>query len=54
MPQLNPNPWFMVLVFSWAIFLSIIPNKISNHLTPNDLVPANAEKHETKPWDWPW
>nr|YP_009160720.1 ATP synthase F0 subunit 8 [Tanakia tanago]BAS04768.1 ATPase subunit 8 [Tanakia tanago]BCB28873.1 ATP synthase F0 subunit 8 [Tanakia tanago] len=54
MPQLNPNPWFAILVFSWVIFLTIIPAKILNHVTPNELTLVSAEKHKTEPWDWPW
>nr|QKX65203.1 ATP synthase F0 subunit 8 [Pseudogobio guilinensis] len=54
MPQLNPNPWFAILVFSWIIFLMIIPTKILNHTTPNEPAPMGEEKHKTEPWDWPW
>nr|YP_009108087.1 ATP synthase F0 subunit 8 [Platysmacheilus nudiventris]YP_009228221.1 ATP synthase F0 subunit 8 [Gobiobotia filifer]AIU45429.1 ATP synthase F0 subunit 8 [Platysmacheilus nudiventris]AKG64586.1 ATP synthase F0 subunit 8 [Gobiobotia filifer]WAW79773.1 ATP synthase F0 subunit 8 [Gobiobotia filifer]WBR66311.1 ATP synthase F0 subunit 8 [Platysmacheilus nudiventris]WCI18477.1 ATP synthase F0 subunit 8 [Gobiobotia filifer] len=54
MPQLNPNPWFAILVFSWIIFLTIIPAKILNHTTPNEPAPMSEEKHKTEPWDWPW
>nr|YP_009311961.1 ATP synthase F0 subunit 8 [Yasuhikotakia morleti]BAV71215.1 ATPase subunit 8 [Yasuhikotakia morleti] len=54
MPQLNPDPWFAILVFSWSVFLLIIPAKISNHITPNEPTPKSAKKHKTKPWDWPW
>nr|QOL11707.1 ATP synthase F0 subunit 8 [Rhodeus ocellatus]QOQ84840.1 ATP synthase F0 subunit 8 [Acheilognathus chankaensis]BBC54785.1 ATPase subunit-8 [Acheilognathus chankaensis] len=54
MPQLNPNPWFAILVFSWLIFLTIIPTKILSHVTPNELTPVSAEEHKTEPWDWPW
>nr|WBR66337.1 ATP synthase F0 subunit 8 [Microphysogobio nikolskii] len=54
MPQLNPNPWFAILVFSWIIFLTIIPNKILNHTTPNEPATMSEEKHKNEPWDWPW
>nr|YP_913254.1 ATP synthase F0 subunit 8 [Rhodeus ocellatus kurumeus]BAF41315.1 ATPase subunit 8 [Rhodeus ocellatus kurumeus] len=54
MPQLNPSPWFAILVFLWLIFLTIIPTKILSHVTPNELTPVNAEEHKTEPWDWPW
>nr|YP_009092260.1 ATP synthase F0 subunit 8 [Nipponocypris koreanus]AHX80520.1 ATP synthase F0 subunit 8 [Nipponocypris koreanus]ALI15684.1 ATP synthase F0 subunit 8 [Squalidus gracilis majimae] len=54
MPQLNPNPWFAILVFSWIIFLTIIPTKILNHTAPNEPTPMSEEKHKTEPWDWPW
>nr|YP_009348687.1 ATPase subunit 8 [Opsopoeodus emiliae]BAW88136.1 ATPase subunit 8 [Opsopoeodus emiliae] len=54
MPQLNPNPWFAILVFSWLIFLTIIPLKVLNHLTPNEPVLMNEDKHSTDSWNWPW
>nr|YP_009332438.1 ATP synthase F0 subunit 8 [Sinocyclocheilus ronganensis]API68239.1 ATP synthase subunit 8 [Sinocyclocheilus ronganensis] len=54
MPQLNPGPWFAILVFSWLLFLVIIPTKILSHISPNKPAPVNAEKHKTGPWHWPW
>nr|ATI25174.1 ATP synthase F0 subunit 8 [Sinogastromyzon tonkinensis] len=54
MPQLNPAPWFAILVFSWVIFLTIIPTKVMSHTSPNEPAPLNAEAHKTEPWDWPW
>nr|AKZ29856.1 ATP synthase F0 subunit 8 [Acrossocheilus yunnanensis] len=53
MPQLNPGPWFMILVFSWLIFLTIIPTKILNHTSPNEPTPV-SEIIKTEYWDWPW
>nr|YP_009348635.1 ATPase subunit 8 [Dionda episcopa]BAW88032.1 ATPase subunit 8 [Dionda episcopa] len=54
MPQLNPNPWFAILVFSWLIFLTIIPTKVLGHLTPNEPTTMDEEKHKTDSWSWPW
>nr|YP_009348596.1 ATPase subunit 8 [Saurogobio immaculatus]BAW87993.1 ATPase subunit 8 [Saurogobio immaculatus] len=54
MPQLDPNPWFTILVFSWIIFLTIIPTKILNHTPPNEPTPMSEEKHKTESWNWPW
>nr|BAV71358.1 ATPase subunit 8 [Rohtee ogilbii] len=54
MPQLNPGPWFAILVFAWLVFLTVIPTKILNHTSPNEPIPVNAEKHKTGSWDWPW
>nr|YP_009348895.1 ATPase subunit 8 [Pogonichthys macrolepidotus]BAW88370.1 ATPase subunit 8 [Pogonichthys macrolepidotus] len=54
MPQLNPNPWFAILVFSWIIFLTIIPTKVLSHTTPNEPTPMSKEKHKAESWDWPW
>nr|YP_009311220.1 ATP synthase F0 subunit 8 [Psilorhynchus pseudecheneis]BAV69941.1 ATPase subunit 8 [Psilorhynchus pseudecheneis] len=54
MPQLNPGPWFAILVFSWLVFLTIIPTKILNHTSTNEPSSMSAEKHKTESWDWPW
>nr|YP_008854983.1 ATP synthase F0 subunit 8 [Osteochilus schlegelii]BAO08953.1 ATPase subunit 8 [Osteochilus schlegelii] len=54
MPQLDPNPWFAILMFSWFTFLIIIPNKILNYTSPNEPALVSAEKHKTGSWDWTW
>nr|BAU45810.1 ATPase subunit 8 [Acanthocobitis sp. CBM-ZF-12678] len=54
MPQLNPAPWFAILVFSWLVFLTIIPTKVMNHISPNDPAILDSKKHKTESWDWPW
>nr|YP_009178168.1 ATP synthase F0 subunit 8 [Meda fulgida]AJW75459.1 ATP synthase F0 subunit 8 [Meda fulgida] len=54
MPQLNPSPWFAILVFTWIIFLTIVPTKVLNHLTPNGLVLVEEEEYKNKYWNWPW
>nr|YP_004465284.1 ATP synthase F0 subunit 8 [Microdevario nanus]BAK23073.1 ATPase subunit 8 [Microdevario nanus] len=54
MPQLNPNPWFAILVFSWIIFLTVIPTKIMNHIQLNDPILIDAKEHKKDSWNWPW
>nr|WET58804.1 ATP synthase F0 subunit 8 [Triplophysa sp. 1 TL-2023] len=54
MPQLNPAPWFAILLFSWLVFLTIIPTKVMSHTSPNEPTTLDSEKHKTEPWDWPW
>nr|YP_010892714.1 ATP synthase F0 subunit 8 [Craterocephalus fluviatilis]ADX31742.1 ATPase subunit 8 [Craterocephalus fluviatilis]ADX31745.1 ATPase subunit 8 [Craterocephalus fluviatilis]ADX31748.1 ATPase subunit 8 [Craterocephalus fluviatilis]ADX31751.1 ATPase subunit 8 [Craterocephalus fluviatilis]ADX31754.1 ATPase subunit 8 [Craterocephalus fluviatilis] len=54
MPQLNPSPWFALLVFTWLIFLIIIPPKVLAHISPNEPTIHSAEKPKTQPWNWPW
>nr|YP_009349103.1 ATPase subunit 8 [Acanthocobitis botia]BAW88786.1 ATPase subunit 8 [Acanthocobitis botia] len=54
MPQLNPAPWFAILVFAWLVFLTIIPTKVMNHISPNEPTLLDSEKHKTESWDWPW
>nr|WUG45899.1 ATP synthase F0 subunit 8 [Neoniphon argenteus] len=54
MPQLNPAPWFLILVFSWFIFLTLIPPKVLAHTFPNEPSAQSAEMPKTKAWNWPW
>nr|AAK08569.1 ATPase subunit 8 [Crypturellus tataupa] len=54
MPQLNPYPWFMIMISSWLIFLLIMQPKFSSTYLPNP--PSNKVKPVKKftPWLWPW
>nr|WNH22379.1 ATP synthase F0 subunit 8 [Enchelyopus cimbrius] len=54
MPQLNPAPWFMILMFTWVIFLTIIPSKVMEHTFPNEPSPQSTAAPKTTPWNWPW
>ncbi|YP_003434313.1 ATP synthase F0 subunit 8 (mitochondrion) [Cheilinus undulatus] len=54
MPQLNPTPWFAILIFTWLVFLTIIPPKVSTHTFPNEPTSRSTEKPQTEPWNWPW
>nr|BAK42333.1 ATPase subunit 8 [Cetopsidium sp. NM-2010] len=54
MPQLNPAPWFAILVFSWLIFLTVIPHKILNHTFNNEILASDTKKLKTETWNWPW
>nr|YP_009271158.1 ATP synthase F0 subunit 8 [Periophthalmodon schlosseri]ANW06539.1 ATP synthase F0 subunit 8 [Periophthalmodon schlosseri] len=54
MPQLNPSPWFAILVFSWLVFTVIVIPKTLNHTFPNEPSPQNTQITKTSPWSWPW
>nr|YP_010406858.1 ATP synthase F0 subunit 8 [Cirrhilabrus exquisitus]URF19490.1 ATP synthase F0 subunit 8 [Cirrhilabrus exquisitus] len=54
MPQLNPDPWFTIFVFSWMVFLTLIPSKILALEFPNEPTAQSTEKPKTEPWNWPW
>nr|YP_009974385.1 ATP synthase F0 subunit 8 [Dario dario]QNH95242.1 ATP synthase F0 subunit 8 [Dario dario] len=54
MPQLNPAPWFAILVFSWFILLTVVPSKILSHTYPNDPTQQSTTSPKTTPWHWPW
>nr|QZL30461.1 ATP synthase F0 subunit 8 [Paratrygon sp. o FPM-2021]QZL30510.1 ATP synthase F0 subunit 8 [Paratrygon sp. o FPM-2021] len=53
MPQLNPNPWFLIFLFTWLFFLTIMPNKVMSHLFNNNIT-KNIQKPRPTPWNWPW
>nr|YP_003345415.1 ATP synthase F0 subunit 8 [Robinsia catherinae]BAI53215.1 ATPase subunit 8 [Robinsia catherinae] len=54
MPQLNPSPWFLILLFSWLIFLTVIPTKVMAHTFNNEPSLQATKKPKTTSWDWPW
>nr|CAI38775.1 ATPase subunit 8 [Ascaphus truei] len=54
MPQLNPKPWFAILIFSWLILLTLIPTKIINHMTSNETSIEKTKKMKPQSWFWPW
>nr|AAT81534.1 ATP synthase subunit 8 [Notarius bonillai] len=53
MPQLNPTPWLTILLFSWLIFLTVIPPKIMSHTFTNDTT-LSTKNLKSTPWDWLW
>nr|YP_009332568.1 ATP synthase F0 subunit 8 [Hemigobius hoevenii]AHH93095.1 ATP synthase F0 subunit 8 [Hemigobius hoevenii] len=54
MPQLNPSPWFAILVFSWLVFLTMLFQKTLNHTFPNEPAPQSTQTAKTNSWSWPW
>nr|QZL29296.1 ATPase subunit 8 [Gymnotus aff. pantherinus Lineage III RJ] len=54
MPQLNPNPWFYMLAFSWMIFLAVILPMVLVYHFPNDPSMLDPKSTNTQPWAWPW
>nr|YP_001974479.1 ATP synthase F0 subunit 8 [Monotaxis grandoculis]BAF51794.1 ATPase subunit 8 [Monotaxis grandoculis] len=54
MPQLNPAPWFAILVSSWLILLTILTPKVLAHSFPNEPTPQSTQKPEAESWVWPW
>nr|WNH21001.1 ATP synthase F0 subunit 8 [Synodus capricornis] len=54
MPQLNPAPWFSIMVFSWLVFLTVIPPKVVKHTFPNEPTAQPVDEVKTQPWTWPW
>nr|YP_010956813.1 ATP synthase F0 subunit 8 [Prionotus evolans]WMY89932.1 ATP synthase F0 subunit 8 [Prionotus evolans] len=54
MPQLNPSPWFATIIFTWLVFLVILPSKVMAHEFPNEPTLLSAKMPKTEPWTWPW
>nr|AIK19910.1 ATP synthase F0 subunit 8 [Leiopelma hamiltoni] len=53
MPQLNPGPWLITLIFSWLILTIVLPPKMINHQPINEPT-KNHKKTLPCPWPWPW
>nr|YP_002519655.1 ATP synthase F0 subunit 8 [Scarus schlegeli]ASO95920.1 ATP synthase F0 subunit 8 [Scarus psittacus]ACL27233.1 ATP synthase F0 subunit 8 [Scarus schlegeli]ASO95922.1 ATP synthase F0 subunit 8 [Scarus psittacus]ASO95924.1 ATP synthase F0 subunit 8 [Scarus psittacus]ASO95926.1 ATP synthase F0 subunit 8 [Scarus psittacus] len=54
MPQLNPGPWFSIMMFTWLIFLTILPKKVMSHKFSNDPASEDKDMPMTPPWFWRW
>nr|YP_002213655.1 ATP synthase F0 subunit 8 [Chelydra serpentina]ABB22869.1 ATP synthase F0 subunit 8 [Chelydra serpentina]ABK81682.1 ATPase subunit 8 [Chelydra serpentina] len=53
MPQLNPNPWFLILSSAWLIYTLLLQPNIMSYMSMNK--PTNKNKiTNTNPWTWPW
>nr|AAY41369.1 adenine triphosphatase subunit 8 [Dinornis novaezealandiae]AAY41371.1 adenine triphosphatase subunit 8 [Dinornis novaezealandiae]AAY41373.1 adenine triphosphatase subunit 8 [Dinornis novaezealandiae] len=54
MPQLNPYPWFSILLMVWLILLLLIQPKFLSFIHTNP--PSNKTKMAPIPptWTWPW
>nr|YP_009231319.1 ATP synthase F0 subunit 8 [Callipepla squamata]ALV89997.1 ATP synthase F0 subunit 8 [Callipepla squamata]QNN84838.1 ATP synthase F0 subunit 8 [Callipepla squamata]QXU59921.1 ATP synthase F0 subunit 8 [Callipepla douglasii] len=53
MPQLNPNPWFMILLLTWFSFSLLIQPKLL-HFTPTNPPSNKTLPAKPTPWTWPW
>nr|AAM52446.1 ATP synthase 8 [Thryothorus nigricapillus]AAM52448.1 ATP synthase 8 [Thryothorus nigricapillus]AAM52450.1 ATP synthase 8 [Thryothorus nigricapillus]AAM52456.1 ATP synthase 8 [Thryothorus nigricapillus]AAM52458.1 ATP synthase 8 [Thryothorus nigricapillus] len=54
MPQLNPNPWFFIMLISWFTFSLIIQPKLLKFITMNPPSNKTPTAPSTAPWTWPW
>nr|YP_097015.1 ATP synthase F0 subunit 8 [Oedipina poelzi]AAU20439.1 ATP synthase F0 subunit 8 [Oedipina poelzi] len=52
MPQLNPRPWFFILVLSWLIYLMVI--QLTKNLNMLNELTSKNNMYMTQPWYWPW
>nr|ADW93434.1 ATPase 8 [Brachymeles boholensis] len=53
MPQLNPSPWFFILLLSWAVLLLVFKTKILTSAPHNSPMLPDLTAGQT-PWNWPW
>nr|Q9TBI6.1 RecName: Full=ATP synthase protein 8; AltName: Full=A6L; AltName: Full=F-ATPase subunit 8 [Corythaixoides concolor]AAD56467.1 ATPase 8 [Corythaixoides concolor] len=54
MPQLNPNPWFYIMLMSWLTFSLIIQPKLLSFTSANPPSNKTSTTTRTLPWTWPW
>nr|YP_009566657.1 ATP synthase F0 subunit 8 [Halichoeres nigrescens]YP_009861691.1 ATP synthase F0 subunit 8 [Thalassoma lunare]QBB10831.1 ATP synthase F0 subunit 8 [Halichoeres nigrescens]QKD75029.1 ATP synthase F0 subunit 8 [Thalassoma lunare] len=54
MPQLNPSPWLAIFLFSWLVFLTVIPPKVLAYTFMNEPTSQSMEAPRTTSWAWPW
>nr|YP_007375140.1 ATP synthase F0 subunit 8 [Geotrypetes seraphini]AAX58652.1 ATP synthase F0 subunit 8 [Geotrypetes seraphini] len=52
MPQLNPSPWFAMLMMTWMILLLLLM-KTNVHNTSNPMM-SYSSTIKLNPWLWPW
>nr|YP_009944229.1 ATP synthase F0 subunit 8 [Cinclus mexicanus]QOD96086.1 ATP synthase F0 subunit 8 [Cinclus mexicanus] len=54
MPQLNPGPWFFIMITSWLTLSLIIQPKLVSFISANPPSNLKSETQKTIPWNWPW
>uniref|UniRef100_A0A3G2LKP5 ATP synthase complex subunit 8 n=2 Tax=Pogoniulus bilineatus TaxID=91775 RepID=A0A3G2LKP5_9PICI len=54
MPQLNPNPWFYIMILSWLTFSLLIQPKLLKFIPTGIPSSKSPSTHKTTPWSWPW
>nr|YP_009566696.1 ATP synthase F0 subunit 8 [Artamus cinereus]QBB11057.1 ATP synthase F0 subunit 8 [Artamus cinereus] len=54
MPQLNPNPWFFIMLTSWLTYSMIIQPKLLSFISMNPPSSKTPMTTSTTSWTWPW
>nr|QUJ18300.1 ATP synthase protein 8 [Chromis vanderbilti] len=54
MPQLNPAPWFYIMVLAWTAFLVCVPHKVIAFSYSIDSSTPSSDEQEKLNWNWPW
>nr|AGZ18981.1 ATP synthase F0 subunit 8 [Gymnopis multiplicata] len=53
MPQLNPQPWFSIMMISWFIILTLIMLKMTKYQSTYTVNQKTPQKYHPS-WIWPW
>nr|YP_003934380.1 ATP synthase F0 subunit 8 [Phrynoderma hexadactylum]BAJ21259.1 ATPase 8 [Phrynoderma hexadactylum] len=53
MPQLLPDPWWTIFLFTWVIFLLFAPLKTLSFKPLNNPT-TSISKTQTTIWPWMW
>nr|YP_010960643.1 ATP synthase F0 subunit 8 [Ophidion muraenolepis]WNH38085.1 ATP synthase F0 subunit 8 [Ophidion muraenolepis] len=54
MPQLNPHPWFLIMLCTWVVLLVIIPPKVLAHTYPGEPTTKSTKALKSQPLHMPW
>nr|WNH21378.1 ATP synthase F0 subunit 8 [Lucania parva] len=54
MPQLMPEPWFVIFLITWLVLLTIIPMQIVSLSFPYDPGLQTDTSPKAHTWDWQW
>nr|YP_009944770.1 ATP synthase F0 subunit 8 [Pitta sordida]QOD96359.1 ATP synthase F0 subunit 8 [Pitta sordida] len=54
MPQLNPNPWFLIMLLSWLTFSTILQPKLLSFTPTNPPSTKTTTTPKHPSWNWPW
>nr|YP_009113695.1 ATP synthase F0 subunit 8 [Aratinga solstitialis]YP_010937472.1 ATP synthase F0 subunit 8 [Aratinga maculata]AFR33934.1 ATP synthase F0 subunit 8 [Aratinga solstitialis]QDP17048.1 ATP synthase F0 subunit 8 [Aratinga solstitialis]WKW95481.1 ATP synthase F0 subunit 8 [Aratinga maculata] len=54
MPQLNPNPWLLIMIMSWLTFSLIFQPKTLSFTSTNPPINKAPTTTKTHSWTWPW
>nr|YP_010406846.1 ATP synthase F0 subunit 8 [Parupeneus pleurostigma]URF19478.1 ATP synthase F0 subunit 8 [Parupeneus pleurostigma] len=52
MPQLDPAPWLLILLYTWSILLVVVPPKVLAHTFPASPAAQEVQALKTEPWHW--
>nr|YP_009942240.1 ATP synthase F0 subunit 8 [Mareca penelope]QOC71409.1 ATP synthase F0 subunit 8 [Mareca penelope] len=54
MPQLNPAPWFSIMVMTWLTLALLIQPKLLTFTHNKPPIKKTITTTKPTPWAWPW